>query len=218
MSQFEFDARNKVQRHSERGQYDQATIHAIIDEALICHVGFVQDNQPFVIPTIHARLGDTVVLHGAVASRLLHHAEAGHPLCVTCTLLDGIVFARAVFSHSMNYRSAVIFGHGRIITDNDEKLHALEAITEHVAQGRWYDARQPTRKELGATTVIAMPIESASAKIRSGPPKDDEEDLALPIWAGVLPFAQTTLTPVADPKLSSGIAVPQYVREYQRPH
>jgi hypothetical protein len=216
MSQFELTTHNKVQRHSERGQYDKDLIYSIIDEALICHVGFVQDDQPFVIPTIHARIGDTIVLHGAVASRMLHHVADGYPLCVTCTLLDGLVFARSVFNHSMNYRSVVVFGRGQLIGDDEEKMEALTAIVEHVARGRWYDSRLPTRKELGATTVVKLPIESASAKIRTGPPKDDDEDYALPFWAGVLPLTQQPLAPIADPKLTDGIVTPEYVRQYHR--
>ena len=207
---------NRVNRHSERGRYDRSEIYPIIDEALICHVGIVVDGQPVVIPTIHARVGDTVYLHGAVASRLLRHIRDGNALCAEFTLLDGIVFARSVFNHSMNYRSAVIFGVGRLVNEDSEKTLALTAITEHIALGRWAEARLPTRKELAATLVVAVPIDSASAKVRSGPPKDDEEDLSFPVWAGVLPFQQVTLPPVPDPAMTAPIALPPYIAEYRR--
>ncbi|MEZ4671052.1 MAG: pyridoxamine 5'-phosphate oxidase family protein [Anaerolineae bacterium] len=207
---------NKIRRMPERGHYDRETIYPIVDEALICHVGIVMDGQPFVIPTIHARHEDTIDLHGAKASRLLKQVEAGNPLCITVTLLDGIVFARSVFHHSMNYRSAVLFGHGYILENAEEKWAALEVLTEHVARGRWTDARQPTPKEMNATTVVAVPIESASAKIRTGPPGDDDEDYALSVWAGVLPLPQQPLAPIDDPKLAEGIDPPDYIRTYSR--
>ena len=214
--EFEQTPRNRVRRIPERGQYDQATIYAIIDEALICHVAFAVDGQPFVIPTIHARLGDELILHGAKASRLLKHVQAGHPVSVAITLLDGLVMARSAFHSSMNYRSVVLFGQGRTLDANDEKMAALAALTEHLARGRWQEARQPTIQEMNATTVVALPIESASAKLRSGPPNDDPEDYALPIWAGVLPLQQTALPPVADPKLTPGIEAPAYLVHYRR--
>lgn len=207
---------NKVRRLPQRGHYDKDTVYAIVDEALICHVGFVDDDQPYVIPTIHARDEDTLYLHGAPASRLLKQAAAGQPLSIAVTLLDGIVFARSVFHHSMNYRSVVLFGHGRILESDADKLRALRVLTERIARGRWDDARQPTQQELDATTVVAVAIENASAKSRSGPPVDDEEDYALPIWAGVLPLAQQAAAPVDDPKLKASIAVPEYVCEYRR--
>jgi nitroimidazol reductase NimA-like FMN-containing flavoprotein (pyridoxamine 5'-phosphate oxidase superfamily) len=207
---------NKVQRLPKRGHYDKDVIYPIIDEALICHVGFVQDNQPFVIPTIHARLNDSLILHGAIANRMLKHIQAGNPICVTITLIDGLVIARSVFHSSMNYRSVVLFGKGRKIESDVEKLQALEAITEHIARGRWQDARLPTKKELDGTTVITMPIESASAKVRTGPPIDDEEDYQLPIWAGVVPLEQVAQAPIFDPKLSNGIDVPEYLLNYKR--
>jgi uncharacterized protein len=209
-------AQNKVRRMPERGHYDRETIYPIIDEALICHVGFVTDEQPFVIPTIHARHEDILYLHGAKASRLLKHVQAGHPICITITLLDGIVFARSVFHSSMNYRSVVLFGSGQVLENDAEKLVAMEILTEHIARGRWADARQPTQKELDSTTVVAVPIASASAKIRTGPPGDDEEDYALPIWAGVLPLPPQPLAPIDDPRLSDGIAAPEYITRYSR--
>lgn len=207
---------NRVRRLPARGQYDRATIDAIVDEALICHVAFAVDGQPFVIPTIHARMGDEIVLHGAPASRLLKHIVAGNPVAIVVTLVDGLVLARSVFHSSMNYRSAVLFGHGRILDGDDEKLAALEAITEHLARGRWIDARRPTQQELDATIVVAVAIDSASAKVRTGPPGDDEDDYALPIWAGVLPFQLQPQTPVPDPRLADDIAIPTYVTNYVR--
>lgn len=217
MSEFPTTDLNRVKRLPKRGHYDKETVYRIIDEALICHVGFVQDNQPVVIPTIHARLNDTLILHGAIANRMLKHIQAGNPICVTITLIDGLVLARSVFHSSMNYRSAVLFGKGRLIETDEEKLQALEALTEHVARGRWNDARKPNRKELDGTTVIALEIESASAKVRTGPPNDEEEDYELPIWAGVLPLEQRALPVVADPKLKNTIDVPGYVVHYKRP-
>lgn len=214
--EFEQTPRNRVRRIPQRGQYDQATIYAIIDEALICHVAFAIKEQPFVIPTIHARMGDELILHGAKASRLLKHIQAGRPVSVAITLLDGLVMARSVFHSSMNYRSVVLFGHGRTLEANDEKMTALAALTEHLARGRWQDARLPTIQELEATTVVALSIESASAKLRSGPPNDEAEDYALPIWAGVLPLQQTALPLVADPQLAPGISAPDYLVHYRR--
>jgi len=213
---FEQEQRNRVRRIPERGHYDKETIYAIVDEALICHVAFAVDGQPFVVPTIHARMGDELILHGAKASRLLKHIEAGHPVSVAITLLDGLVMARSVFHSSMNYRSAVLFGTGRVLASAGEKLAALEALTEHLARGRWQDARQPTALELNATTVVAIAIDSASAKVRVGPPNDDAEDYALPIWAGVLPVQQQAGAPLPDPKLASGIAAPEYLGDYRR--
>lgn len=213
---FEQEPRNRVRRIPERGHYDKATIYAIVDEALICHVAFAVDGQPFVVPTIHARMGDELILHGAKASRLLKHIEAGHPVSVAITLLDGLVMARSVFHSSMNYRSAVIFGAGRVLASDDEKLAALEALTEHLARGRWQDARRPTALELNATTVVALAIDSASAKVRTGPPNDDAEDYALPIWAGVVPLQQTPLPLQPDPKLAAGIVAPDYLVDYRR--
>ncbi len=216
MATFDKTDLNRVRRLPARGQYDRAIIDAIVDEALICHVAFAEAGQPFVIPTIHARMGDVIVLHGAPASRLLKHIVAGNPIAIAVTLVDGLVLARSVFHSSMNYRSAVLFGHGRILDGDDEKLAALEAITEHLARGRWIDARRPTQQELDATIVVAVAIDSASAKVRTGPPGDDEDDYALPIWAGVLPFQLQLQTPVPDPRLADDIALPTYVTNYVR--
>jgi nitroimidazol reductase NimA-like FMN-containing flavoprotein (pyridoxamine 5'-phosphate oxidase superfamily) len=181
-------ARTTVKRHPERGAYDRATIDAILDEALICHVGFVADGQPYVIPTIHAREGDTLYLHGSPGSRMLRNLAQGIDLCVTVTLLDGLVLARSVYNHSMNYRSVVVLGRARELTDRAEKLHAMERIVESMVPGRWSEARQPNEAEIKGTTILALPIEEASAKIRTGPPKDFDEDLSLPVWAGVIPL------------------------------
>ena len=216
MTTFEKTPQTRVRRMPERGHYDSATIYPIIDEALYCNVGFIDDGLPFVIPTIHARLGDQIILHGAKASRMLKRMGSGKPICVTVTLLDGLVIARSTFDSSMNYRSAVLFGTGQLIEDAAEKLRALEALTEHLIRGRWVDSRQPHQKEMDATAVVAMTIENASAKIRSGPPHDEAEDYASPFWAGVIPIQQHYLAPIDDPELRAGIAVPENVKHYQR--
>jgi nitroimidazol reductase NimA-like FMN-containing flavoprotein (pyridoxamine 5'-phosphate oxidase superfamily) len=216
MTDFPMDAQNKIKRLPERGHYDRKTIYRILDEALICHVGFVVDHRPFVIPINFARMGDTIVLHGAKASRLLKHIEAGHPVCIEAMLVDGLVLARSVFHHSLNYRSVVIFGTGKAVQDDAEKLAALEAITEHLIPGRWQEARRPTPKEMNATSVVSIKIDLASAKVRSGPPVDDEEDYALPVWAGVLPLRETALTPLRDERMTQEIPEPEYVANYSR--
>jgi nitroimidazol reductase NimA-like FMN-containing flavoprotein (pyridoxamine 5'-phosphate oxidase superfamily) len=216
MPTFPITARNKVRRMPKRGHYDRQTVHAIIDEALVCHVAFAVNGVPTVIPTLHARRGDTLLLHGAKTSRLLQHVGAGNPVSIAITLIDGIVLARSVFHHSMNYRSVVLHGTGRLLESDAEKLQSLEAFAEHIARGRWADARRPTKKELKATSVVAVPIELAAAKIRTGPPLDDEADYSLPIWAGVLPLAQRPGKAIPDPRLGRGIDVPSYVRRYRR--
>jgi nitroimidazol reductase NimA-like FMN-containing flavoprotein (pyridoxamine 5'-phosphate oxidase superfamily) len=208
--------RNQVRRHPERGHYDAATIYPIVDEALICHVGFVDGGQPFVIPTLHARQGDSILLHGAKGSRLLRHLEAGGEVCITVTLLDGIVLARSVFSHSVNYRSAVIFGCGVPIDGDDERMRALELFTDRLVAGRWADARPPSAVELKQTGIVAVPIASASAKIRTGPPKDGEEDLDLPVWAGVLPLRLLPGAPIAAPGLPAAIELPDNIRNFTK--
>jgi nitroimidazol reductase NimA-like FMN-containing flavoprotein (pyridoxamine 5'-phosphate oxidase superfamily) len=216
MPNFPVTTRNRVRRMPKRGHYDRATVHAIIDEALVCHVAFVTDGMPTVIPTLHARRGDELLLHGARTSRMLQHVAAGNPVSVAFTLLDGIVLARSVFHHSMNYRSVVLHGTGQLVESTEDKLAALEAFAEHIARGRWADARQPTRKELKATSVVSIPIELAAAKVRTGPPLDEEEDYALPVWAGVLPLTLHAGTAIPDPRLGNGINVPGYVRRYRR--
>ncbi|MBV7333629.1 pyridoxamine 5'-phosphate oxidase family protein [Chloroflexi bacterium TSY] len=212
MTIFDKTTTNRVQRLPDRGHYDTETIHDILDEALICHVGFVQDGQPYVIPTLHARQGDNILLHGSSASRMIRHMQAGNPVCITVTLMDGIVLARSVFHHSINYRSVLIFGHGQPVEDEAEKSVALKAFTEKLIPGRWADARQPTPIELKGTGVVSITVDTASAKVRTGPPKDDEEDYALPVWAGVLPVGQTIGEPVPDQELSAGVEVPDYIR------
>lgn len=216
MPNFERTPRNEVHRLPERATYDRAAIYQIVDEALICHVAFVQDGQPFVIPTNHARQGDTLLLHGSGASRLVRHIQDGQPVCVAFTLVDGLVLARSVCHHSLNYRSAVVFGRGQMVEDEQAKLRALELLTEQVAPGRWADARKPTGQELRATAVVSVSIESASAKSRSGPPADDEADRQLPVWAGVLPLQVQGLSPVPDAGLSPGVPFPGYLARYQR--
>jgi hypothetical protein len=204
-------SRTEVRRHPERGAYDRSVIEQILDEALFCHVGFVHERQPFVIPTIHARAGDTLFIHGSPASRMLRELAEGVDVCVTVTLLDGLVLARSVYNHSMNYRSVVVLGRARPLSDRGQKLAALEAIVEHVVPGRWSDARQPTEKELAGTLVLTLPLDEASAKTRSGPPKDFEADVDLPIWAGVLPLSLRSSLPAADPGLAPGIPLPPYL-------
>jgi uncharacterized protein len=217
MSQvFSKTTRNKVKRLPDRGYYDSSVIYPIIDEALICHVGFVQDNQPYIIPTLHARQGDRVLLHGAKGSRLLRHVGSGGDVCIAITLMDGIVLARSVFHHSINYRSVVIFGKGELIEGEEARLEAMESFTERLIPGRWQDARPPNPVELKQTTIVAVTIESASAKIRTGPPKDDEEDIGLPVWAGVLPLSQISGAPIADPSLKAGIEIPDYIHNFAR--
>lgn len=218
MPDFPKTGRNRVRRKPQRADYQTETIYHIIDEAPICHVGFAVDGQPYVIPTLHARQDDVIFLHGAPASRLLKVIETGAEVCITVTIVDGIVLARSAFHHSINYRSVVVFGRGAIVTEPGQKMAALAAITEHIAPGRWAEVRQPSQQELDATTVVAVPIASASAKMRSGPPLDDEADYALPIWAGVLPLALVSGAPEPDPRLQAGIPMPPSVREsaYQR--
>lgn len=203
-----------MKRHPERGDYDRATIDAILDEALICHVGFIVDDQPYVIPTIHARDGDTLYLHGSPASRMLRNLAKGVDLCVTVTLLDGLVLARSVYNHSMNYRSVVVLGHAREVTETEEKLHAMQRVVEHLVPGRWEDARQPSEGEIKGTTILALPLEEASAKIRTGPPKDFDDDLTLPVWSGLIPLRLEPSAPVADERVDA--PAPDYVADYTR--
>jgi len=214
MTDFPKTSLNRIIREPQRGHYDRETIYPILDEALIAHVGFAEGHQPYVIPINFARIGDTLVLHGAKSSRLLKHIEAGHPVCIEVTLVDGLVLARSVFNHSVNYRSVVVFGTGRIVKDEQEIMAALEAITEHLIPGRWREARLPSRKELNATSVVSIKIDLASAKMRSGPPVDDKADYALPIWAGLLPLQETALPPVRDELMKQDIPVPGYVTNY----
>jgi nitroimidazol reductase NimA-like FMN-containing flavoprotein (pyridoxamine 5'-phosphate oxidase superfamily) len=209
--------RSIVRRHPERGVYDRDAIDAVLDEALFCHVGFVCDAQPFVIPTIHARVGDLLYLHGSPASRMLRELGSGIDVCVTATLLDGLVVARSVYHHSLNYRSAVVLGHAHAVEGLEEKRAALEAVVEHVVPGRSRDARAPTDKELAGTTVLALEIDEASAKVRVGPPSDFDADVELPIWAGVIPLSLTAGAPVSEERVPAGVPVPAYASAYRRP-
>ncbi len=209
-------ARTRVVREPQRGVYDREVINQILDEAFICHVGFVVDGQPFVIPTSYGRVGDILYIHGSAASRMLKQLTTGIPVCVTVTLLDGLVLARSVFNHSMNYRSVVVLGKAELVTDTEEKLSALHSLSEHIAPGRWDHSRQPNDRELKATSVIKLPLQECSAKVRTGPPIDDDEDMSLPFWAGVLPLQLVPHAPIPDPKLSSDIPVPDHVAHYSR--
>jgi uncharacterized protein len=209
--------RTAVRRLPERGRYDRVQADAILDEALTCHLGFVVDGQPFVIPTIHARVGATLYVHGSAASRMLRAAKAGPPVCVTVTLVDGLVMARSAFHHSMNYRSVVVLGAAREVTDAEEKVEALRAVVEHVAAGRWDEVRWPTELELKGTTVLALPIDEASAKVRTGGPKDDEEDYALDCWAGVIPLRLVSGEPIPDERLAAGILPSPAITTWRRP-
>ena len=206
--------RTTVVRRAERAAYDAASVHAVLDAALVCHVGFVLDGSPAVLPTIHGRIGDDVYIHGSVASRMLRTiAPEGEPCCVTATIVDGIVLARSAFHHSMNYRSVVVFGAAVAVRDDDEKRDALRAISGHIAPGRWDDpgVRLPTPRELAQTFVLRVGLSEASAKIRTGPPSDLEEDQARDVWAGVLPLTITPGTPVADELTPAGVPVPAYL-------
>lgn len=217
MADFKVTGRNRVNRYPKRGVYDVATVHAILDEALVCHVSFAIDRQPFIIPTIHARQDARVLIHGLKGGRMLEHIDAGNPLALAVTIVDGLVCARTAFNHSMNYRSAVIFGRGKVIEDPAEKWEALRCLTERVVPGRWPHIRPPNDKELKATSIIGIEIEDASAKIRQGPPGDDGEDLEFPVWAGVLPLPVVPQAAVTDPKQTAGYAVPDYIANYGRP-
>lgn len=208
--------RTTVKRLPKRGHYDRETINAILDEGFICHVGFVVDQQPYVIPTGYARVGDDLFIHGSSASRMLRNLSEGVRVCVTVTLIDGLVLARSAFHHSINYRSVVVLGTAELVSDEDEKNKALEAITEHIVPGRWAEVRWPTELELKATSVLKLPIDEASAKIRTGDPVDDEEDYAMKVWAGVLPLILTTGVPVADSRSDPSIEPPAHVTNYKR--
>ena len=209
--------RTEVRRLPERGSLERALVHAILDEGLVCHVGFASDEGPVVIPTLYARDGERLYLHGSPASRLLRALSRGVPLCITVTLVDGLVLARSAFHHSMNYRSAVVFGTAREVTGLEEKRRALAAIVEHVVPGRSPDTRPPSEFEEKYTRVLVLEIEEASAKVRAGGPKDDESDLALPHWAGVIPLRLVAGAPQPEPDLAPGIAAPSYAESYRRP-
>ena len=210
--------RTEVKRKGDRSAYDRDIIHSILDEALICHIGYVRDESPVVLPTIHARLDDTLYLHGSVTSNLLRTATSpGQDISVAASIVDGIVVARSVFNASMNYRSVVLFGHARRVEDVDEKLAGMKAVSDHVFPGRWEDVRLPNDVEMRQTLIAALPIDEGSAKIRSGPPVDEDEDYQLPYWAGVVPVTMEYGEAVPDPRLPPGVEVPAYLRPLCRP-
>jgi nitroimidazol reductase NimA-like FMN-containing flavoprotein (pyridoxamine 5'-phosphate oxidase superfamily) len=208
--------RTRVVREPQRGAYDRETIYKILDEGLVCHVGFSADGQPFVIPTLYARIGDAIYFHGSAASRMLRGVSEGASVCVTVTLTDGIVLARSVFNHSMNYRSVVALGKATLVDEPQEKLETLRAFTEKMLPRRWDDARQPNEKELKATSILRLPLTEASAKVRFGPPEDDAPDYALPVWAGVIPLGMVAGAPIRDEKCDLGIPLPAYAANYKR--
>jgi len=216
MRDFAPTERTQVRRLPKRAVYDREAIYRILDEGLVCHVGFVVDGQPVLIPTGYGRDGDTLYVHGSAASRMLRDLAKGVEVSIAVTLLDGLVLARSAFHHSMNYRSVVIFGTAAVVEDQTTKREALRAFTEHITPGRWREVRPPTESELKATTVLAIPLKEMSAKVRTGPPLDDEEDYSLPVWAGVLPLELRSEQPMADSRLSASIEVPDYVRHYDR--
>jgi nitroimidazol reductase NimA-like FMN-containing flavoprotein (pyridoxamine 5'-phosphate oxidase superfamily) len=206
--------RTELRRIPDRGSHDWETINQVLDAGFLAHVGFCVDGQPFVIPTLYGRDGQRLYLHGSAASRMLRELETGIPICVTVTLVDGLVLSRSAFDHSMNYRSVVAFGWARKVMDAEQKIKSLRVISEHLIAGRWAEVRGPSDKELKATTVLEVSIEEASSKVRSGPPLDDEMDYGLPVWAGVLPLEIRSRPPIPDDKLIKGVALPDYVRHY----
>jgi len=216
MAQIPQTERTTLRRLPKRGSHERETINQILDEGFICHVGFVLAGRPFVIPTGYARVDDKLIIHGSQASRTLRALKTGIDVCVTVTLIDGLVLARSAFHHSMNYRSVVIFGRADLVEPREEKLAALFALSEHIVPNRWPEVREPSESELQQTTVLSLPIDEASAKIRTGPPLDDEEDYALGVWAGVLPLQLTAESPIADPRLPGDLEVPRYLTDYAR--
>lgn len=216
MATFNKTDRTTLKRLPARGFYDHELVFSILDEGFICHVGFTVDGRPVVIPTGYARLGEKLYVHGSQASRMLRTLKNGVDACVTVTLVDGLVLARSAFHHSINYRSVVIFGQAQLVEEPQEKLAALVAFSEHVIRGRWDDVREPTEQELKATTVLSLALSEVSAKVRTGPPLDDEEDYQLPIWAGVIPLGFVAGEPIPDPRLPAGIAAPEYALKYKR--
>jgi hypothetical protein len=217
MEAFEKTERTNLRRLPNRGVYDRELVYQILDEGFVCHVGFAVKGHPFVIPTGYARVEDRLYIHGSQASRMLRTLTHGIDVCVTVTLLDGLVLARSAFHHSMNYRSVVVFGHASPSDEPEEKLRVLRAFSEHVIPGRWDDVRSPNDQELKATTVLSLPLAEVSAKVRTGPPLDEEQDYELPIWAGVIPLRLTADAPIADPLLKPESKPPRYLSEYKRP-
>src|SRR5215468_12507843 len=216
MSNFTPTDRTQVKRLPWRGKYDADTVYKILDEAFVCHVGFVVDGQPYVIPTNFGRVGDTLYLHGSAASRMLRTLSEGIPVCVTVTLVDGLVLARSAFHHSVNYRSVLVLGTAKLVDDPAEKMEALRLFTEHIMRGRWDEIRWPNEQEMKGTTVLALQLEEVSAKVRTGGPIDDEEDYALKMWAGVLPLSVAPGAPIPDGRLKPETAVPGYMKGYRR--
>jgi uncharacterized protein len=208
--------RTTLKRLPQRGSFERQQINEILDEGFVCHVGFVVNGQPFVIPTGYARIGDTLIIHGSQASRMLHQLGRGIEVCVSVTLIDGLVLARSAFHHSMNYRSVVVFGRATVIKDREEKMAALESLSEHMIPGRWDEVRGPNDRELQLTTVLAIPLTEASAKVRTGPPVDDDEDYDLAVWAGIIPLQIVANEPTADPRLAPDLPTPRYAIEYRR--
>ncbi|AUT02287.1 flavin-nucleotide-binding protein [Nostoc sp. CENA543] len=209
--------RTTVKRVPQRAKYESDVIYQILDEGLVCHVGFVAQGQPVVIPTAYGRVEDTLYIHGSPASRMLKTLQQGLDVCVTVTLIDGLILARSAFHHSMNYRSVVVFGKATLVEDAEQKLAALKAFTEHVILGRWEEVRSPNRQELAGTVVLSLPLAEASAKVRTGGPLDDEADYQIPVWAGEIPLKLTAATPISDSRLDSSIEIPAYVSQYTRP-
>ena len=208
--------RTRVVREPQRGVYDRDAINKILDEAFVCHIGFTIDNQPYVIPTMFARVNDAIYFHGSAASRMLRGLSTGIPVCITVTLTDGLVLARSVFNHSMNYRSVVALGKAELVSKPDEKIAALHAFTEKILLGRWNDARQPNEKELKATSILRLPLTEVSAKVRTGPPEDDAEDYALRVWAGLVPLHLAPGVPIRDERCDPTIPIPVYAANYER--
>jgi uncharacterized protein len=208
--------RTRLVREADRAVYDRETAYRILDEGFLCHIGFAVDGQPFVIPTSYGRNGDSLLVHGSAASRMLRQMKDSVPVCITVTLLDGLVLARSIFNHSMNYRSVVVLGKATLVEDPAEKIEALRLLSEHIIPGRWDDSRQPNQRELKATSVLRVPIEEFSAKVRTGPVIDDEEDYSFPTWAGVVPLEMIAGAPIDDPRLDPALEVPAYAKHYVR--
>jgi nitroimidazol reductase NimA-like FMN-containing flavoprotein (pyridoxamine 5'-phosphate oxidase superfamily) len=208
--------RTRLVREADRAVYDREAVYRILDEGFLCHVGFAVDGQPFVIPTSYGRKDASLYIHGSAASRMLRQMKDGVPVCITVTLLDGLVLARSIFNHSMNYRSVVVLGKATLVDDPAEKLEALRLLSEHILPGRWAESRQPNERELKATSVLRVPIEEFSAKVRVGPPIDDAEDMSFPTWAGVIPLEMKAGAPINDAKLDPPREVPDYAKHYSR--
>lgn len=214
MSNFTITEKNKLKRRPDRGHYDKDTVYDIIDEAKLCHIGFVQNGLPFVIPALHVRKGDELLIHGASVSRLLKHIEAGNEISVSIAILDALVVAKTAFNQSVNYRAVVLFGKGRLLDDESEKLQALEYFTNGIIPGLWDEVRAPYANELKATSIVSIEIREASAKIRNTPPGDDDEDRDLPTWAGILPVKQVIETPVTADYTAEDVSVPKFILDY----